>query len=188
MQPWEAEGEALSLRCFASLEVFGWQPFPLLCCLVKCWHHPRVCLVCVCRARALQAQERAVLRPGPSLSRGGAVVRVPGGCNLAWVLLSTVQSHSSVIWHHLEIRDELCQDLQKYVVRESLLKNLFLNKKNLWRVREDIGKQSLAKGLTAGSVAELAVRAGQKSQSLSHWKFSLRANEISRASKELVGS
>lgn len=51
----------------------------------------------------------------------------------------------------------MCQDLQKYVVRKSLLKSLFLNKKNLWRVREDMGKQSLAKGLTAGLVAELAI-------------------------------
>lgn len=49
--------------------------------------------------------------------------------------------------------------------------------------------QSLAKGLTAGSGAELAIRAGQRSQSLSQRMLSLKAkSEITSAFKELAAS
>lgn len=177
----------LSLRWFASLEDFAWQSFPL-CSLVESWHHPRACLLCVCKAWAPQARGRACAETWPQPEQWGCSGESSWQMKPCLGLAPNTAVSQCVIWHQLEIQDELCQNLQKYVVRRDLLKNLFLNKKNLWRVREDTGKQSLAKGLTAESVAELAVRAGQKSQSFSHWMFSLKANEISRAFKEPVGS
>jgi len=117
------------------------------------------------------------------------LVGVFGGSPLVWGW-PFCSRHCSVtvvlLWHDPEVKDELWQDLQKSVVRNSLLKNLILNKKNWWRVRNDPEGQSLAKGFIAGSVAELAIRAGQRSQSFflsecSPWRQKVKLQDLSRS-------